>query len=253
MKINYRGQVLISLIKLAEIGHLSGPQSISRKAASEDALIKLNRVNYVPETWAKKWLEKKPIDFDLNNLPIVNWETQIVRNDNNIRKAPTQPIEEPKIEQSKIEQPKVEQPEVEQSKIEEAKAEEPIQEIPSIKTIGKYVLVLIAIGMQAFVWSLIWIKMMLAVGHDVPFWLGLLFGAIVEASGFIVVSNLDRHKYRLEDERKKYIWLFFMIQVILELSFFGIFGSYSEWIGRTIISITIPFSLALYMRAFFKH
>ena len=251
MKINYRGQVLISLKKLAEIGHLSGPQSISRKAASEDVLIKLNRVNYVPETWAKEWLEKKAIDFDLTNLPILNWETQIVRNDNNIRKAPTQLIEEPEIEQSKIGQSKIEQPEVEQSKTKEA--EEPIQENPSMKTIGKYVLVLIAIGMQAFVWSLIWIKMMLAVGHDVPFWLGLLFGAIVEASGFIVVSNLDRHKYRLEDERKKYIWLFFMIQVILELSFFGIFGSYSEWIGRTIISITIPFSLALYMRAFFKH
>jgi hypothetical protein len=191
----------------------------------------------VPETWAKEWLEKKAIDFDLNNLPIVNWETQIIKNDNNIRKTPAQPIEEPKIEQSEIKEPK----------------EEPIQENPSIKTIGKYLLVLIAIGMQAFVWSLIWIKMMLAVGHDVPFWLGLLFGAIVEASGFIVVSNLDRHKYRLEDERKKYIWLFFTIQVILELSFFGIFGSYSEWIGRTIISITIPFSLALYMRAFFKH
>lgn len=238
MKINYRGEVLISLKKLAEIGHLSGPQSISRKAASEDVLIKLNRVNYVPETWAKEWLEKKAIDFDLNNLPIVNWETQIIRNDNNIRKAPTQPIKEPKIEQSKIKEPK---------------AEESIQENPSIKTIGKYILVLIAIGMQAFVWSLIWIKMMLAVGHDVPFWLGLLFGAIVESSGFIVVSNLDRQKYRLEDERKKYIWLFFTIQVILELSFFGIFGSYSEWIGRTIISITIPFSLALYMRAFFKH
>ena len=237
MKINYRGEVLISLKKLAEIGHLSGPQSISRKAASEEVLIKLNRVNYVPETWAKEWLEKKAIDFDLNNLPIVNWETQIIKNDNNIRKTPAQPIEEPKIEQSEIKEPK----------------EEPIQENPSIKTIGKYLLVLIAIGMQAFVWSLIWIKMMLAVGHDVPFWLGLLFGAIVEASGFIVVSNLDRHKYRLEDERKKYIWLFFIIQVILELSFFGIFGSYSEWIGRTIISITIPFSLALYMRAFFKH
>ena len=248
MKINYRGEVLISLKKLAEIGHLSGPQSISRKAASEEVLIKLNRVNYVPETWAKEWLEKKAIDFDLNNLPILNWETQIKKNDNNIRKAPTQPIEEPKIEQPEIEQPKVKQPEIEQPK-----AEKPIQENPSIKTIGKYLLVLIAIGMQAFVWSLIWIKMMLAVGHDVPFWLGLLFGAIVEASGFIVVSNLDRHKYRLEDERKKYIWLFFMIQVILELSFFGIFGSYSEWIGRTIISITIPFSLALYMRAFFKH
>ena len=237
MKIKYRGEVLISLKKLAEIGHLSGPQSISRKAASEEVLIKLNRVNYVPETWAKEWLEKKAIDFDLNNLPIVNWETQIIKNDNNIRKTPAQPIEEPKIEQSEIKEPK----------------EEPIQENPSIKTIGKYLLVLIAIGMQAFVWSLIWIKMMLAVGHDVPFWLGLLFGAIVEASGFIVVSNLDRQKYRLEDERKKYIWLFFIIQVILELSFFGIFGSYSEWIGRTIISITIPFSLALYMRAFFKH
>ena len=239
MKINYRGEVLISLKKLAEIGHLSGPQSISRKAASEDVLVKLNRVNYVPETWAREWLEKKAIDFDLNNLPIYNWETQIRKNDNTYCKTPIQPIEEPKIEQS----------EVEQSEIKEPKAEEPI----SIKTIGKYILVLIAIGMQAFVWSLIWIKMMLAVGHDVPFWLGLLFGAIVEASGFIVVSNLDRHKYRLEDERKKYIWLFFTIQVILELSFFNIFGSYSEWIGRTIISITIPFSLALYMRAFFKH
>ena len=241
MKINYRGEVLISLKKLAEIGHLSGPQSISRKAAAEDVLVKLNRVNYVPETWAREWLEKKAIDFDLNALPIFNWETQIIKNDNNIRKAPIQPIEEPQ-----------KQSEVEQSEIKELK-EEPIQENPSIKTIGKYILVLIAIGMQAFVWSLIWIKMMLAVGHDVPFWLGLLFGAIVEASGFIVVSNLDRHKYRLEDERKKYIWLFFTIQVILELSFFNIFGSYSEWIGRTIISITIPFSLALYMRAFFKH
>ena len=249
MRITLNNEKLISLIEVASIAELASPQSITRKAKKEQVLIKHQKKNFVPLNWATHYLEskgkevtqlieEKPIHNDIINT---SPSTQVMEKPETIETKPTiEPIEQPVIEEVNF-------------LTEETQEEESINAWEVSIKWGKYSLVLLAIGMQAFVWGLVWKDIMNSTGHPVPLLLSVFFGCLVEASCFVLVSNLKDDKKRLEDARKSYVWAFFCIQVMLELAFFDMFGQYSEYIGRTVVAVSIPFALAVYQRAFFNN
>lgn len=94
--------------------------------------------------------------------------------------------------------------------------------------------------------------------HSIPFPAVFVAGMLFESSALLIAARTGKEAtvWIGSDKvsvRSLWIFSFAFIQVITDLSFFGLFGNLSDLIGQIIIALSIPFGIAAYSTLYFKN
>lgn len=117
---------------------------------------------------------------------------------------------------------------------------------------AKFVYVFILILGQAWVFASLAERVYEKEENHLPFLALFVFGVIVEFGGIMLSKVFGKSVNGDEEIANVWLFAFLVWQIAVDMSYFKLFGSWSDTIGQYVIAISLPLGILVYSVIYFK-